>query len=140
MHCRKGIASRIELKKSQIHEKKSYPDLRQTTCSLHEAQCKTLTSPEIWPLGGRLISIKLMNIIPTLETSIISIFTYSRDPNNSRLPEKTDRRGIDRGKKNKTLNKVKPVESKNKNPQSFRGISLVQMEISGSHKEISRIN
>ena len=42
--------------------------------------------------------------------------------------------------KEMTLNKVKPVESKNKNPQSFRGISLVQMEISGSHKEIARIN
>ena len=76
-----------------------------------------------------------MNIIPTLETSIISIFTYSRDPNNSRLPEKTDRRGIDRGKKNKTLNKVKPVENISKNPPIFRDeISPVQKEGLLSHR------
>ena len=36
---------------------------------------------------------------------------------------------IDRGKRNKTLSKVKSVENISKNPQSFLDISPVQKEI-----------
>ena len=41
---------------------------------------------------------------------------------------------IDRGKINKTLSEVKPVENISKNPQSFLEISLVQKELLPSRK------
>ena len=42
--------------------------------------------------------------------------------------------GIDRGKRNKTLSEVKPVENINKNLQSFLEISPVQKKVLLSHK------
>ena len=36
---------------------------------------------------------------------------------------------INRGKRSKTLNEVKPVENINKNPESFLEISPVQKEV-----------
>ena len=47
---------------------------------------------------------------------------------------------IDKGKRFKTTNKVKPVENENTNLQSFIGISLEQMEVSHSHRDIGRID
>ena len=41
---------------------------------------------------------------------------------------------IDTGKKSKTLNEVNPVESINKNPETFLEISPVQKEVPPSHK------
>ena len=41
---------------------------------------------------------------------------------------------IDRGKRGKTLNEVKPVENMYKNLQSFPKISPVQMEVLASDK------
>ena len=41
---------------------------------------------------------------------------------------------IDRGKRSKTLNEVKPVKNVNKYPQSFLEISPIQKEILPSHK------
>ena len=41
---------------------------------------------------------------------------------------------IDRGKRSKTLSKVKPVENISKNLQSFLEISRVQKEVLLSHK------
>ena len=41
---------------------------------------------------------------------------------------------IDRGKSNKTLSDVKPVENISKNPLSFLGICPVQKEFLISHK------
>ena len=41
---------------------------------------------------------------------------------------------IGRGKSNKTLNEVKPVENISKNPQSFLEISPVQKEVLPSYK------
>ena len=41
---------------------------------------------------------------------------------------------IDRGKRSKTLSKVKPVENISKNLQSFLEISPVQKEVLLSHK------
>ena len=41
---------------------------------------------------------------------------------------------IDRAKKSKALNEVKPVENINKNLQSFQEISLEQKEVFLSHK------
>ena len=41
---------------------------------------------------------------------------------------------IDRGKRNKTLSEVKPVENISKNLQSFPEISPVQKKVLPSHK------
>ena len=41
---------------------------------------------------------------------------------------------IGRGKSNKTLSEVKPVENINKNLQSFLEVSPVQKEVLPSHK------
>ena len=41
---------------------------------------------------------------------------------------------IDKGKRNKTLSEVKPVENISKNPQNFLEISRVQNEVLVSHK------
>ena len=41
---------------------------------------------------------------------------------------------IDRGKRSKTLSKVKLIENINENPQSFVEISPVQNEVLPSHK------
>ena len=41
---------------------------------------------------------------------------------------------IDRGKRSKTLNEVKPVENIKKNQQNFLAINPVQKEIFPSHK------
>ena len=41
---------------------------------------------------------------------------------------------MDRGKRSKALNEVKPIENMNKNPQSFLEISPVQKEASSSQK------
>ena len=41
---------------------------------------------------------------------------------------------IERGKRSKILNKVKPVENTSKNPQSFLEINPVQKEVLPSHK------
>ena len=41
---------------------------------------------------------------------------------------------INRGKRSKTLTKVKPVGSINKNPESFLERSTVQKEVPPSHK------
>ena len=41
---------------------------------------------------------------------------------------------IDRGKRSKSLNEVKPVENINKNPQNFLKISPVQMYVPPLHK------
>ena len=42
---------------------------------------------------------------------------------------------IDRGKKNKTLSEVKPVENRSKKLQSFLEISPVQKEVLLSHEQ-----
>ena len=44
------------------------------------------------------------------------------------------KRVIDRRKRSKALNKVKPVENLSKNLHSFLGISPVQKEVLPSHK------
>ena len=41
---------------------------------------------------------------------------------------------IDRGKRSKTLNEVKPVENTKKNQQNFLEINPVQKEVLPSHK------
>ena len=41
---------------------------------------------------------------------------------------------IDRGKRNKAMNEVKPVEKINKTPQSVLGIDPMQKEVPPSHK------
>ena len=41
---------------------------------------------------------------------------------------------IDRGKRSKTLSKVKPVENISKNSESFVEVSLVEKEVLLSHK------
>ena len=41
---------------------------------------------------------------------------------------------IDRGKRSKILNEVKPVKNINKNQQSFLEISIMQKEVLPSHK------
>ena len=41
---------------------------------------------------------------------------------------------INKGKRSKTLSKVKPVKSINKSPQSFLEISTIQKEVLLSHK------
>ena len=43
-------------------------------------------------------------------------------------------KAINRGKRSKTMNDVKPVENKNNNPEIFLEISPVQKKISPSHK------
>ena len=44
------------------------------------------------------------------------------------------KREIDKGKRSKTLNEVKPAENIIKNPQSFLQVNLIQKEIFPSHK------
>ena len=44
------------------------------------------------------------------------------------------KKAIDRGKRSKTLSKVKPVENISKNPQGFLEISPMQKEVPPSHK------
>ena len=44
------------------------------------------------------------------------------------------KKGIDRGKKSKTLSGVKPVENISKNLQNFLEISPMQKEVLPSHK------
>ena len=41
---------------------------------------------------------------------------------------------IDRGKRSKKINEVKPVENMNKNPQNFLEISPIQKKVLLSHK------
>ena len=41
---------------------------------------------------------------------------------------------VNRGKRSKTLNEIKPVKNRSKNPQSFLEISPMQKEILPSHK------
>ena len=49
-------------------------------------------------------------------------------------PSTKTKKVIDRGKRSKTWNKVKPVEIINKNQKSFLEISPVQNEVLRSHK------
>ena len=44
------------------------------------------------------------------------------------------KKGINRGKRSKTLSKVKPAQNISKNPQTFLEISPVQKELLPSHK------
>ena len=44
------------------------------------------------------------------------------------------RKVIDRGKRSKTLNEVKPVENISKDPEIFLGVSPKQKEAHPSHK------
>ena len=41
---------------------------------------------------------------------------------------------VNKGKRNKTLSEVKPVENMNKNPHSFLEISLAQKEVTESFR------
>ena len=41
---------------------------------------------------------------------------------------------IDKGKTNKTMSEVKPVENVSKNPQSFLEVSFMRKEVLLSHK------
>ena len=49
-------------------------------------------------------------------------------------PCKKTKKMIDRGKRCRTMSKVKPVENISKNPQSFLEINPVQKEVLPSHK------
>ena len=88
---------------------------------------------KFWMVGGEAPPVPPTRGNPALADELIEKTSSKLDETASKPCIKT-KNVIDRGKRSKTLNEVKPVAKICKNPHSFLEISPVQKEVLPSHK------